>query len=258
MASKGVKVAKYIYQYGDNLFKVSFHRTNKETNKKIDEEVYVNGTFDDALEMRTKLLSKHNLSLDKKKSDSTNGKSVKVDDYIYKLENGSYRVLIRKSKKIHKGYDKTFPTLELAIKKRDEFFAKYTLGYDEQSDITMEAFCEIFIDFYKNNKKSDSTIRTYNGNIQHDILPKFGKCKIKDIKTFELQEFILEQSNRLADNYNSKGKVITGNTVHHIYTTLRVIFNKAVAWKYIKENPLNGVEIPKFEVKESQIFELDD
>ena len=254
--AKSIKVSKYIYQYGDDFYKIAFHRTDKVNNNRIDVEEYVHGSLDDALELRARLLNKYNLKLEKEKSSDS--KSVKVSDYIYKLPNGNYRVLIRKTKKMHNGFDKTYPTIELAEKRRDEFFAKNTLGMDEQSDITVEAFCEVFMDYMKSSKKSDATLKNYKGNINHDIIPFFGKRKLKDIQTFELQNFFLQQSNRMADNYNSKGKKITGNTVHHIYAAYRTILNKAVAWKYIRENPLKGVEIPSFKAEESKVFLYDD
>ena len=46
--------------------------------------------------------------------------------------------------------------------------------------------------------------------------------------------------------------------MHHIYATYRSIFNKAVVWKFIRENPLKGVEIPSFKAKESKVFLYDD
>ena len=58
--TKSVKVSKYIYQYGDDFYKIAFHRTDKVNNNRIDVEEYVHGSLDDALELRARLLDNYN------------------------------------------------------------------------------------------------------------------------------------------------------------------------------------------------------
>ena len=116
------KVEKYIYFISDNRFRVKFLKVDKKNNIKINFDEYINGTLDDARNLRDKKLKENGLTLEKEKKkdiffeeqqpniDKSNIKkekkerkvaanvnTKKVDKYIYEIEKGKkYRIFIRK------------------------------------------------------------------------------------------------------------------------------------------------------------------
>ena len=56
---------------------------------------------------------------------------------------------------------------------------------------------------------------------------------------------IIRLNNRLLEQYFLKRFNETQVGAHHDYRNLRAAFNKAITWKYLTENPLNKVKLPK-------------
>lgn len=77
-------------------------------------------------------------------------------------------------------------------------------------------------------------ITSYNTH----ILECFGGIPLNKIDSIDIQKFI-----------NNKSKHLKASTVHRIYAVLSSTFNKALDWKYIKENPCKNIALPKIENK---------
>ncbi len=80
--------------------------------------------------------------------------------------------------------------------------------------------------------KKASTAATVKGHINNSLLPAFGKLAMGDIDSERVQSFI----NRLVGKSSPK-------TVKNVWTTLRIMWNSAVAWKYVTGEL--RVELPK-------------
>lgn len=70
------------------------------------------------------------------------------------------------------------------------------------------------------------------GHIKNSLLPEFGKLAVGDVDSERVQKFL----NRLVGKASPK-------TVKNIWTTLRIMWNSAVAWKYVTGEL--RVELPK-------------
>jgi integrase len=80
--------------------------------------------------------------------------------------------------------------------------------------------------------KKASTAATVKGHINNSLIPAFGKIAIGDIDSERVQSFL----NRLMGKASPK-------TVKNVWTTLRIMWNSAVAWKYATGEL--RVELPK-------------
>jgi integrase len=80
--------------------------------------------------------------------------------------------------------------------------------------------------------KKASTVATIKGHINGLLIPTFGKLAMGDLDSERVQSFL----NRLVDRVSAK-------TVKNVWTTLRIMWNSAVAWKYVTGEL--RVELPK-------------
>jgi len=80
--------------------------------------------------------------------------------------------------------------------------------------------------------KKASTAATVKGHINNSLIPAFGKLAMGDIDSERVQSFL----NRLVGKASPK-------TVKNVWTTLRIMWNSAVAWKYAAGEL--RVELPK-------------
>jgi integrase len=80
--------------------------------------------------------------------------------------------------------------------------------------------------------KKASTAATIKGHINRLLIPVFGNMAIGDLDSERVQSFL----NRLVGKASPK-------TVKNVWTTLRIMWNSAVAWKYVTGEL--RVELPK-------------
>lgn len=80
--------------------------------------------------------------------------------------------------------------------------------------------------------KKASTAATLKGHINNLLIPAFGKLAVGDVDSERVQSFL----NRLVGKSSPK-------TVKNVWTTLRIMWNSAVAWKYVTGEL--RVELPK-------------
>lgn len=91
-----------------------------------------------------------------------------------------------------------------------------------------------------------STFSNYASIVEKWILPFFGEKKLHKVGKEEVQCFI----NVLQEQGLSPG------TVRNIYSVLHAAMKKAKEYDYISMNPCEGVNLPKIEQKEAQVFTL--
>jgi integrase len=80
--------------------------------------------------------------------------------------------------------------------------------------------------------KKASTAATVKGHINNSLIPAFGKLAVGDVDSENVQSFL----NRLVGKASPK-------TVKNVWTTLRIMWNSAVAWNYVTGEL--RVELPK-------------
>lgn len=78
-----------------------------------------------------------------------------------------------------------------------------------------------------------ATRRFYNEKATSHLLPYFGARRLTDIGTLDIRVFL----NQKARKYSRSG-------LQHMKATLGRLFSDAVAWSYVRENPVRNVRLP--------------
>ncbi|MEK4702011.1 site-specific integrase [Solibacillus sp. FSL R7-0668] len=111
--------------------------------------------------------------------------------------------------------------------------------------MTFNHFVEKWMDNYV---RVDLTIKTrdnYNFHLKKGILDELGHYKLSKIKTFHIVECFKKWKESNGNGSMSIGK----------FTVLKSIFGKAIEWKVIKENPMNGVKSPRVNRKAKGFYD---
>lgn len=186
----------------------------------------------------------------------------RLPPHITKNKTGTYRVRYKKTEKYPIEFDKSFDNIDEAIKANNEYLAKIALNiYNKNSkdDIGFANFCDQVLIYYRNKPKkpSQNTIAFYK-KYMNVLKPYFENRNLRSITVLDIENFLANEMKR--PNYSNgaeKGDLISSHTLHHEYTVLRMILNKAVKWGFIEYNPINAVEEPEFTEKEIEVPEYE-
>ena len=88
-----------------------------------------------------------------------------------------------------------------------------------------------------------ATSRFYNEKATTHLVPYFGARRLTDIGTLEIQVFL-----------NQKANKYSRSTLQHIKATLSRLFSDAVAWGYVRDNPVRNVKLPHARLAPPQPF----
>ena len=122
--------------------------------------------------------------------------------------------------------------------------------YVRKNTLTMSEL----VDDWLNSKKNNIGIKTYHeyGLYCNNIKNSIGHIKLKDINVKILEDFY-----NALKTAPGKGKSQTGyseKTVKHHYTLVSEIFNTAIKWGYLYNNPNQNVTPIKVHKKEIQCY----
>lgn len=136
----------------------------------------------------------------------------------------------------------------------DEELAKFKIEveageYIAPQKMTFSAFVEEWRSKYATKQLAFRTYSTYESNLKTRILPVFGHMKLEDIKPLHIVDFI-EKLNRDGGRMDNKSGGLSSGSVQMAHRILKNIFTRAVKWKVIKSNPMEGVDKPKVIYKE--------
>lgn len=107
---------------------------------------------------------------------------------------------------------------------------------------------------YAKNHLGPRTLDTYKLHLRTRIIPSFGHLRLDQVQPIHIVRFLDELSN----DGQRKDKLVGGlssGTIEIIYRVLRNIFNRAVEWRLIKNNPVAAVKKPKVERKEMKVYD---
>jgi integrase len=84
---------------------------------------------------------------------------------------------------------------------------------------------------------SPNTLELYDQHLTTRIIPKFGHLRLEQIKPFQITRFL---NDLLKDGARLDGKPggLSNSSYNYIRRILKNIFDRAVEWKFIKENPV--------------------
>lgn len=122
-----------------------------------------------------------------------------------------------------------------------KFQAEVECGtYIAPEKMNFDQFCEEWKEKFLLRHLEYKSQENYLHHLDKRILPYFGKKKISNIKTMQIVDF-LHNLKRLNDTNEPVGSA----TQAYVYRVLNSIFSKALEWKVIASNPMEGVTKPK-------------
>lgn len=134
-----------------------------------------------------------------------------------------------------KKYTKTVECLDKDVK---EELMRFVISVKDKvsptSSITLINYSQKWLDEYAKPKLSLKTIQGYKDYLNNRIIPYFGNIKLKDIKAYNIQQFLNSLTNELSTCSIKKYKAL-----------LSVMLNTAVKWQIIDFNPCIYVDLPK-------------
>lgn len=172
-------------------------------------------------------------------------------------KNGKPRIKIT----VEQGYDeetgkrlRRFKTVTLnslserAIKKAITEFEIEVANMQVNKNIESITFGQFVDKWLENYVILDLTVKTrdvYKFHLKRGILDELGNYRLSKIKTFHIVECFKKWRENDGNGSTSVGK----------YTVLKSIFTKAMEWKIISENPMQGVKPPKVNRKEKGFYD---
>jgi integrase len=134
-----------------------------------------------------------------------------------------------------------YPTKRLALRELETKVADVnSVDYKPSPNIHFREFAAKWQDTVLVNHEL-STQSSATSVIKTHLVPAFGAIPLKDISAEMLQTWVSR----------SKRKP---KTIRNVVAMLRMMWNTAKAWKYVRHDPFDGLVYPKAEIPEEQAF----
>lgn len=124
--------------------------------------------------------------------------------------------------------------------------------------ITFADFCVQYLEV-KKNTLSPQTYNFYSKVIDEELMPMFARLKMKDLRTYHIQQFVQYLATEKKRLDGREGG-IAASTVKRYTTVLRSIVTMAYKLEYIEDDigRSRRIEFPKEETKEVEAFTLEE
>ena len=124
--------------------------------------------------------------------------------------------------------------------------------------ITFADFCVQYLEV-KKNTLSPQTYNFYSKVIDEELMPMFARLKLKDLRTYHIQQFVQYLATEKKRLDGREGG-IAASTVKRYTTVLRSIVTMAYKLEYIEDDigRSRRIEFPKEETKEVEAFTLEE
>ncbi|OPA77442.1 site-specific integrase [Paenibacillus selenitireducens] len=158
-------------------------------------------------------------------------KTIRIDDSLLKTQ-----------KKINNYLDEELIKFKIEVE---------TGNYISLEKMSFKAFVEEWRTKFVEKDLEATTIENYNFQVKRHILPYFGHMSLDKIKTMHIVNYmqkLSEEGSRL------DGGTLGQASLVYNYRVLKSIFTKAVNWKVIPKNPMEGVSKPKETTKEMEVY----
>lgn len=184
---------------------------------------------------------------------------------IEKRGENSYRLIVSNGyspdgkKKRHTKTIKVEGKTETARKQAAEIeLAKFVAeieggNFIEPSKVTFKSFSEKWLENYAKPNLAPKTIYEYERLLELRILPTLGHMKLNKIKPVHIMDFYKELLSE--DRKDGKKGKISNSTIMHYHRLLRKMFNDAVKWQLINDNPVNRVDPPKVSKPKAEYYD---
>ena len=157
--------------------------------------------------------------------------------YQRKLKNGKTRWYMDyrdvNNKRIQRVAKKAQSKEEALIELQEEVAKEFNKEYGKKrkrEKITFRDFSKIYFERY--GKKKRSWERSDKSYLRANLIPYFGHLLLSEIDSFLIENYI---SKRIEDG-------VKESTINRELACLRKMFNKAIDWEFVTENPISKVE----------------
>lgn len=167
------------------------------------------------------------------------------------------RSKIFKPSKPKLSYQKLNKEIDAFIKAFEEEIETY--GIQERPDkIRFAEFCEKYLDI-KKSSLSPITYAFYEKIIREELIPLFGTIRMKEFRTYHVQQFIQYLSSEKPRGDDKEGH-IAPSTVKRYTTVLRSILTLAYKLEYMDEDVgvSRRIEFSKQETPEVEVYTLEE
>lgn len=115
-------------------------------------------------------------------------------------------------------------------------------------DVSTDTVADYLADWLtdKESKIRPSTYRSYEWLLRDHLIPQLGPVKLAELKPQHLQ--------RLYSNLLKQDKPLSKRSVHHLHGIIRQALKRAVKWDLVGRNVADGVDPPRPEDKEMEVW----
>lgn len=176
--------------------------------------------------------------------------------FVRPLKNGSYEAIISlgynadgsknsKSKTYHKPPNMSIERWEKKVQKMADDLERKLKNIDiVNADVPLKDFAEKWINEYGIQNLEETTLDYYRRELKNKILPALGHRKLYTITPLNILSFL---NNLLEDGVRLDGKPggYSDRTIKNNWLILSSIFQQAVYWQVIPDNPCRKVKVPR-------------
>lgn len=150
----------------------------------------------------------------------------------------------RVCRKMILGTLKDYPTKRLAQRALDEQLIEINdVNYKAQTRITFEGFAKKWLELVLPQLKPSSR-SSAKSHVNKWLIPYFGQWQLSNVSHEAVQKFV--------NNLSVKSK-----TTRNILTTLRILFNTAFDWGYVKHKPTSSIRLPAMNEPHRPFFTME-
>lgn len=129
----------------------------------------------------------------------------------------------------------------------------YSGEYITSQKMTFKAFVEEWKTKYAQEHLSPNTLETYMLHLKNRIVPVFKEVKLEKIKPLHILDF-LKSLEKEGIRKDGKEGTLSTSTIEYNHRILKNIFNRAVEWQVIKNNPMEKIKKPRRVQKETSVY----
>jgi integrase len=178
---------------------------------------------------------------------------------IEKRSANSYRLIVEvgynaDGKRVKKSKTVRVSTKREAQKELAKFITEVEAGeYISPEKMAFATFVAEWREKYAKKHLEKSTLKTYEHQLKNHITPVFGHLRLDQVKPIQVVSFIegLEQNGSRKDG---KEGGLSPSSIRYVHRVLKDIFERAVEWRIIKENPVSAVKRPKLDQKQVEVY----
>ena len=173
---------------------------------------------------------------------------------IYKRGKTWYLDIRVKGRRIRRKVGTSKKIAELALKDAEVKVARHEFGF-ARKDIDIDKLLDLFLDYSRANHRSGSTnrFRAVIDNFKHFLQTNTNITFVSEITPEKIDQYKIYRKDPQINSFNNKTvnsdengkaacKEVKSNTVNFELKTLTNIFNRAIKWGYLKENPVKEVK----------------